>query len=172
MAELWDIYNAAGVKTGDVIRRDELLKQGQYHLVVHIWIKNDEGKWLIQKRADHVEWAPGLWAMTGGSAISGEDSVTAAIRETKEELGMDIDASQMKFISRIIRNTAFTDVWVAESNALLKDMKLEHAVSDVKYVTIEELNRMIKAGEFIDYVANEMYTEEIMREILTTPSPS
>jgi 8-oxo-dGTP pyrophosphatase MutT (NUDIX family) len=168
MAELWDIYDASGAKTGDLISRDEPLKEGQYHLVVHIWIKNAEGKWLIQKRADHVEWAPGFWAATGGSAISGEDSLTAAIRETKEELGLDIDASQMKFISRIIRNTAFTDIWLAESNVQPNDLVLEHAVSDVRYVTVKELNEMIKAGEFINYLAHEMYTEEIMKQLFNT----
>ena len=136
--------------------------------MTHIWIKNAEGKLLIQKRADHLEWAPGFWATTGGSAISGEDSRTAAIRETKEELGLDINSSQMKFISRIIRNTAFTDIWLAESNVQLNDLVLEHAVSDVKYVSVEMLLEMIKAGEFIDYVANEMYTEEIMKQLLNT----
>ena len=74
----------------------------------------------------------------------------------------------MKFISRIIRNTAFTDIWLAESNVQLNDLVLEHAVSDVKYVSVEMLLEMIKAGEFIDYVANEMYTEEIMKQLLNT----
>jgi 8-oxo-dGTP diphosphatase len=168
MAELWDIYDVSGVKTGETINRDEWPKEGQYHLVVHIWIRNAEGKWLIQKRADHVEWAPGFWATTGGSAISGEDSITATIRETKEELGLDINASQMKFITRIIRNTAFTDIWIAESNVRLNELVLEHTVSDVRFVSAEELSEMIKAGEFIDYVAHEMYTEEIMQMIYAT----
>ena len=31
------------------------------------------------------------WETTGGSALAGDDSLTAALRETKEELGIDLD---------------------------------------------------------------------------------
>ena len=166
MAELWDIYDASGKKTGAVMERGGLLAPGRYHLVVHIWIRNSGGLLLIQKRAPHVEWSPGLWAATGGAAISGEDSLTAAIRETKEELGIDISTPPVKFISRVVRNTAFTDIWLATSDTSLGDLTLEDAVSDVKLVTADTLADMMKRGEFIDYIAHEVYSNEIMQELL------
>ncbi len=86
--ELWDILDEDGNATGRTIMRGNELKEDEYHLVVHIWIINNKGEILIQKRSEHLEFAPGVWATTGGSAIKGEDSITAACRETKEELGI------------------------------------------------------------------------------------
>ena len=37
--EKWDILNSAGEPTGEtVVREANALKEGQYHLVVHIWV--------------------------------------------------------------------------------------------------------------------------------------
>lgn len=35
-----------------------------------------------------------MWETTGGSAVAGDDSLTAALRETKEELGIDLAESR------------------------------------------------------------------------------
>lgn len=50
MGEFWDIYTANRVKTGRVMERGSLFKQGDYHLVVHICLFNDRGEMLIQQR--------------------------------------------------------------------------------------------------------------------------
>ena len=34
---------------------------------------NDKGELLIQRRSMGVQWKPGIWAVTGGSAVSGEE---------------------------------------------------------------------------------------------------
>ena len=51
MPELWDIYDKNRNITGKTIARGELMAEDEYHLVVQVWIKNDENKWLISKRA-------------------------------------------------------------------------------------------------------------------------
>ena len=49
--ELWDILDEKGNKTGRTMVRGNRIKRGDYHLVVHIWAKNEKGEYLIQKRA-------------------------------------------------------------------------------------------------------------------------
>ncbi len=39
-----------------------------------------------------------MWECTGGSALIGETSKEAAIRETKEELGIDVSESEATLI--------------------------------------------------------------------------
>lgn len=47
---------------------------------------NEEGKILLQKRSD-----TGVWALPGGAMEIGETLGQTAIRETKEETGLDVE---------------------------------------------------------------------------------
>ena len=47
--EVWDIYDKYRQKTGRVHKRGNSMPNGDYHLVIHIWIVNDKGEFLIQK---------------------------------------------------------------------------------------------------------------------------
>ena len=85
--ELWDVYDAAGRKTGRVQRRGDPLGPGDFHLCIHVWIVNARGEYLLTQRAPGKSMA-GLWECTGGSALLGEDSLTAALREVREETGV------------------------------------------------------------------------------------
>ena len=100
--------------TGNTIQRgSKLLNRGEFYLVVYIWINNKNKEFLIQKRPEHLTFAPGIWAPTGGSVISGEDSLDGAIREVEEELGILIDKAQFVHVFRVKRENDFTDVWFA-----------------------------------------------------------
>lgn len=131
--------------------RGEKLKAGDFHLVVHIWIINDRNEYLIQRRAEHLKLFPGIWATTGGSAISGEDSKTAAIREVEEELGIKPETENMKKIKRIKRKDNFTDVWLLQQNVLINDVKIQEEVSEVMWVDKIKLEEMINNGTFHNY---------------------
>jgi len=51
MAELCDVYNINGNKTGEVFVRGQALREGEYQLVTNIWIINNDFNILIQKKA-------------------------------------------------------------------------------------------------------------------------
>ena len=95
--EKWDVLDENGRRTGKTtLRRKCILKSGEYHLVVHIWIVSTDGRVLLQRRSEHKKLMPGEWAATGGAAVSGEDSFTAAKRELHEELGIRSDEQSLK----------------------------------------------------------------------------
>lgn len=150
--EIWDLLDSEGNKTGRTIIRGQELRDGEYHLVVHIWILNDKGEFLIQRRAEHIKLLPGVWAATGGSAIAGEDGKTAAIREAKEELGINVDTDNMTLLRTIKRRNNFAEIWLVKQNISLKDVVLQaEEVSAAKWVDKEELQNMIKTGVFHNY---------------------
>jgi len=63
---------------------------------VNVVITNPEGKYLLQMR-DGSEGIrnPLTWGFFGGGMETGESPIVAAIREVKEELGIEIDESLM-----------------------------------------------------------------------------
>lgn len=158
IVEKWDILDKEGKPTGNTTLRGRFpLKPGEYHLVVHIWIISSDGKYLIQRRSDTKKLMPGEWAATGGAAISGEDSFTAARRELLEELGINMNESTAKKAFRIKRRNSLLDVWITGCDLPTEELVLQESeVAEAKWVTDKELEEMIKRGEFHNY-GNEYF---------------
>ncbi|HYF83507.1 MAG TPA: NUDIX domain-containing protein [Clostridia bacterium] len=150
--ELWDVLDEDGNLTGKTIERGQSLKDGEYHLVVNIWIKNSKGEYLIQKRSEKVERWPGIWAATGGSAIKGENSSNAALREVKEELGISFKPDMLERVIRVKRKNVISDLWLACHDVDLKDIRMQkEEVSEVKYAGMREIFEMMASNEFFNY---------------------
>lgn len=151
--EVWDVLDEHGNPTGKTTLRGHcVLRSGEYHLVVHIWIVSSSGMFLLQRRADHKRLMPGEWAATGGAAQSGEDSFTAARRELLEELGIESDKESLKKLTRIKRRNSLLDVWLTVCDTPAEELVLQSSeVAEAKWVTYEELKEMIENGSFHNY---------------------
>ena len=88
--EIWDLYDLDNNIIGEHIRGKEMPENG-YHLVVHIWIRNSAGRYLMTRRSATKKTYPLKWECVGGSVLKGEESLTAAIREVQEEVGIILD---------------------------------------------------------------------------------
>ena len=89
--EKWDLYTRNRELTGREQIRGEAIPEGFYHLVVHVWLKNKQGQYLISKRSADRPTYPLFWECTGGSVLLGETSLHGAAREVKEEVGVDLE---------------------------------------------------------------------------------
>ena len=150
--ERWDLLDDKGNLTGNTMVRGAYMRAGQYHLVVHIWVVDSNGRILLQRRALNRRLMPGVWAATGGSAVAGEDSETAARRELLEELGIDTKPGEMTKIGRLRRRNAFTDIWLLKRDVDETKLHLQaEEVAEVRWVTEQEWRVMIVKGEFHHY---------------------
>lgn len=155
-SEIWDLYDADGRRTGRTMQRGEEVPEGMYHLCVHIWPVNSRGQVLIQQRAQTVQWKPGIWAVTGGSAVSGEDAMTAARRELREELGYDASEAQMHRIACLRRTNSFCNVFTIRLDCPAEAFTLQaEEVSAVRWCDGSRLLRM--AGENTLYNYGDAY---------------
>lgn len=88
--EIWDAYLRDGTKAGVDLVRGEPVPEGLYHLVSDVLVRHRDGDYLLMQRAFSKPNYAGCWEATaGGSALKGEDALQCAIRETKEETGME-----------------------------------------------------------------------------------
>lgn len=151
--ELWDIMNENGEITGKTaVRGRTSLKVGEYHLVVHIYVMDSCGNFLLQRRSERRKLMPGEWAATGGSAIAGENSITAAARELQEELGIKAPKGSLKKAGRLKRRNAFLDVWFIKCDADISRLRLQKKeVAEVKWVTADEFKAMVDARQYHNY---------------------
>lgn len=58
-----------------------------------VGLRRDDGRWLLIRRSEHVA-APLKVAFPGGAIEPGEDQRTCAVREVREELGIDIEPGE------------------------------------------------------------------------------
>lgn len=100
--ELWQEYNERGeaVPYGAITKQQA--RAGVLHGASHIWIWRGHGpetEILLQQRAkDKLTW-PGFFDISAAGHIdAGELPLHAAVRETKEELGVDIDPKQLRLL--------------------------------------------------------------------------
>lgn len=132
---------------------------------MHIWIKNSEGKWLISKRTPNKNY-PLLWECTGGSVVAGEESLSGALREVREELGIELDVRKgylYKSIKREIYND-FCDVWSFECDRDINDVVLQEGETcDAMWASGDKILEMIQSGEFIS-IDNMQYVPDLLRE--------
>ena len=108
--ELWDVLDADRNPTGRLHRRGDALAAGDYHLVVKVWIRNSKGEYLLTRRAPNKGYSL-LWETVGGSAVAGDDSLSAAIREVREETGVILNPAAGTLLETNRGEGAFCDVW-------------------------------------------------------------
>ena len=163
--EKWDILNADGAPTGKTTVRGHCnLKPGEYHLVVHIWVVSSHGEFLIQGRSETKKLMPGEWAATGGAAISGENSYTAANRELYEELGIPSNKQTLKKLARIKRRNSLLDIWFVNTDINANNLRLQKdEVAEARWVSRGEFEQMIREGQFHNY--GKEYFDTIFQKI-------
>lgn len=163
--EKWDLYTKYREKTGKEHIRGEKIPDGFYHLVVHIWIRNSKGEYLISQRSANRPTFPLMWECVGGSVIKGESSLEGAIREVKEEVGLDLAQKAGKLVFSKIRGSdvryeckAFNDimdVWLFSYDGELRlDAATTDEVAECKWMTVSEIKKLYdekKLVQTLDY---------------------
>ena len=97
MDEHVDILDEQGNPTGEFCLKSEAHSKGLLHPTVHVWLYTSDGRVLIQQRGKNKATHPLLWDVSvAGHVGAGEEIVTAAIREVKEEVGLTISETDLE----------------------------------------------------------------------------
>lgn len=165
--ELWDLYNERRELTGRDHIRGEEIPQGFYHLVVHIWIRNSKGEYLISQRSADRPTFPLMWECVGGSVTKGEDSLTGALRETQEEVGLTLSPEDGKLmysvVRRVVNGVRFSDildVWLFKYDG---PVSLEQAttqeVAQTAWMTKAQIKGLFDTGKLVQTLGYFFTTE-------------
>lgn len=144
--ELRDLYNRKKILTGEVIEKGQKVPNGYYYITVVVFIENDKGEFLLQKR---VEKKDGKWATTGGHPKTGESSLEGIVTEIKEELGIDVKQNELTLYKTERTDDDFVDMYYLKKNIDLDDVILQkEEVEDVMWASRENLRELINNGDF------------------------
>lgn len=86
---LLELVDEAGTTTGTAEKLSAHLAPGRLHRAFSVFLLDDRGRLLLQRRALGKYHSPGLWSNTCcGHPLPGEPPFAAAARRTGEELGL------------------------------------------------------------------------------------
>ncbi len=155
--EVWDLYDKNKQLTGKTHTRGDDIPENHYHLVVHAWLVNSEGKYLITQRAANRPTYSLMFECVGGSVLQGETSEQGAIREIVEEVGLTFAEGFGKLFHSKVRDFVngkkFNDIMDAWMFKYDGEVDLTKATTDevcsCKWVTIEEIQELYDAGKLV-----------------------
>ena len=150
-----DLYNENKELTGETIFKGDPVPKGRYYITVVVFIQNDDGKFLIQKR---VKKKDGKWATTGGHPVSGESSKQGILTEIKEELGIDIQNDNIELFKTIKTEDDFVDLYYLKENIDIENVVVQQdEVESAKWASIDEIKDMIQNNIFSESHAEFFY---------------
>jgi isopentenyldiphosphate isomerase len=155
MDEYIDIVSESGEPTGQIALKTEAHKYGWWHNTIHLWLYTEKSEILLQQRSHKKPIYPLLWDVSAAGHIdAGESFVDAAIRETKEELGLGLNKNDLKKIgvhkhlstysNGTVKDNEFHQVYIAQLKVDITQLTpQEDEVEAIKLVSIEEFKMLL-----------------------------
>ena len=149
--ELWDLLDKDRNPLGITHPRGRQypMPPHTYHTVVTVFTVGADNRILLTLRAPTKGMYPDYWEFTGGSGVTGEDSLTSARRELSEETGIDCPPEELILLDTLREPSAFMDCYLCRLDKAGEDVAVtlqEGETVDFKWVTFCELETMIHKG--------------------------
>ncbi|WP_053977734.1 NUDIX hydrolase [Mangrovimonas xylaniphaga] len=179
MDELIDIVTKEGTLTGVSCPKSEIHTKGHYHNTAHIWLYTKNGDILLAQRSFEKAICPGMWDVSvAGHVDAGESIEEAAIRETQEELSLDLKQTDLDKIGVFecfqsypfgITDNEFHHTYIAELQVPLEILKPQPGeVEALKLVDIATFKELLKNSGNNDHFvpSNRAYYETVLEAII------
>ena len=176
--EYIDVLDKNGIKTGLTKAKPDIHRDGNWHRAAHLWILNSHNELLIQRRSPTKANYPNLWDTSAAGHVSvGEDSTTAALRETEEEIGAKFSKEDIQYLFTVVEQAVLNngtyidneiqDVYLVRTDLEISDIELQkEEVAEVKFVDLRELEKKIgnEANVFVPHQEEYEKLFEILKK--------
>ena len=155
-----DIYDRNRQRTGRLHRRGTPWKNGEYGMVVCVWVYDGRGRVLLTRRAPEKSFA-GTWENSGGAVKAGETSRQAIARELFEETGIRAEEAEFELIDSGRDGNTHYDYY-----CLKRDVSLEQIVllpgetDDVMWATFPQVHELIREGRICRVIGSQFRRQE------------
>lgn len=103
--EYLDVCDEKGQPAGGIVSREKAHRDGIRHRTAHVWvIREEKGRIqvLLQKRSANKESFPGMYdTSSAGHIPAGCEPLDSALRELREELGIEAGEGQLYYLGAI-----------------------------------------------------------------------
>ena len=113
-----------------------------------VWLikrKGEETFVLFQKRSEKVHNGGFYDSSAGGHIDFGEDALTAALRETREEIGLELSPEELTFVCTYATDKKLISVYLSDRAEKDDELSLNlDEVESVEWVALKDLDTFIR----------------------------
>ena len=158
--EFNDIYDKDRNLTGRIHKRGTPWQEGEYGVVVCVWVYDGYGHLLLTRRAKGKSFA-GTWDNSGGAVQAGETSRQAIARELFEETGIRAEPEEFEFLDTDREKNIFYDHYCLKRKVRLKDIVLlPGETDDVMWASFGKVHWMARSGKICKIIGNQFRRQE------------
>lgn len=152
MPERIALLDADRAPIGKTVPRGTPLENGEHIPVVHVCIFNNRGELLLQQRSAKKKSYPSYWDVSAAGGVrAGETGREAAVRETREELGLDVEIPDSAAITLAFEG-GFDDFFLITQDVPLEALTLQtEEVQAARWASESDVIRMLHDGTFAPY---------------------
>lgn len=145
---LLKVLDENGKFTSVEATKKEVHEKHLWHQEVAIFIINEEGKILLQKRSDNVHYNNRKWGMIANHVGVNQTLVDAIIQKAKEEIGYEINPNDIRYLTMLKRNEEreqrFTYFYYLKTKIRDDDIHLNtYLATDKKWFDFYELQELM-----------------------------
>jgi isopentenyldiphosphate isomerase len=161
--EIIDVLRPDGDPAGITKPKALVHRDGDWHRAVHVWIVQSDGRIVVQRRALAKENNPGLWDVSAAGHISaGESAIDAAIRETREELGLELDPAELDHVATLREQSVLNggtyidneihEIFVVRRDVDVRTLRLQkEEVDEARVVSWDEFAQLERVAHEEEY---------------------
>ncbi|KAL7527496.1 hypothetical protein ACHAWF_002200 [Thalassiosira exigua] len=171
----FDPYRDRATSTNTYATRAHVHKNGLWHCSVHIWlIDSTSSSILLQKRSMTKDTFPGRWDISSaGHVEAGKSLVETARTELAEELGIEVDASELNLSFVIPAEqspmggcNAFEHVYFMKWEGDTTQFSLGAAeVSEVSWTPADEVLNALRANDETYAPRSKAYVDAMEKRV-------
>lgn len=145
-----DICDEYGKPTGRTMTRQQAHEQELWHQVALAWVYNSQGEVLLQHRSPGRDAFPNAWDVSASGHIqSGDSAIATAVRELREELGIQVGPGELTELGKVSDEFPLVDgkthrehatVFLAHRDINLERMEFQTAeVDGARWMNLRDL---------------------------------
>ena len=172
--ELIDIVDENNDLTGITKSRNEAHHEGLWHRIINICIYNSKGEILLQLRSKDKMIYPDMWDISvAGHIGAGEEAITAALRETGEETGLNAKEQDLHFYKvrpeeyqkGDVNMKEFLYIFLLKYDGDIQNLKIQkEELQEIRFVPITEIEEELKSGS-VRFAPHGAFWEDVLSEV-------
>ena len=148
-----DIYKADGTLSDQRISCGDSIPSGCFIRVADVCFVNSKKEFLLQKRRSDDSFCPSMWGLTGGGLLAGETPVQGLIRETAEEIGIQLNPRLLTLIHTYKINSIWVDVFLSPQEFSHQDMIIQTSeMTKAIWIPLPKVKKIIGSDQFVPFL--------------------
>ena len=148
--EFWSLYDESMVLQVAKHPSNVPIPSGLYHLSVEVW-PFDGQRFFLTKRSNRKKSFPGFWECIGGSVLALESFQAGAVREVKEELGIETGVEDYCFLTTEKKDHHFVAVFLLNVDSDTAFFLSSKEIDEGKWFSLQELESLHLDMSFVPF---------------------